>query len=110
MIYDLIMLTTIIVYILDISGVSNDIKSFISKILTKGKIQTVDYELKPWLCSKCMSFWCGLVYLLVCDKFCLSSVCLVCMCSYMTMPIKDFLLLIKDLFTKVINILQDKLC
>mgnify|MGYP003307854558 CR=1 FL=1 len=62
---DLIIIQIIIVFIIDICGVVPNIKKGISRILTKGKIITDDYSMKPLDCSLCMCFWTCLIYSLL---------------------------------------------
>jgi hypothetical protein len=65
MILDLICIWFICVLVIDISGFIDSIKYGLSYLLTKGKIPTTDYRLKPIDCSLCATFWCGLIYVLV---------------------------------------------
>ena len=64
MILNLIFIWIVTVIVIDISGIIDSIKYGLSNMLTKGKIPTTDYRLKPFDCSFCMNFWTGLVYLI----------------------------------------------
>ena len=64
MIPNLIFIWIIAVIVIDISGIMDSVKYGLSKFLTKGKITTTDYRIKPFACSFCMNFWTGLVYLI----------------------------------------------
>lgn len=105
---NLFFITLIIVFIIDISGIIPNIKGVISLYLTKGKIRKVDYSLKPFDCSLCMTFWVGLIYTLVLHPT-LGYICYVCMLSLFTEVFKNLLYLIKDVINEVINKIYKKL-
>ena len=109
MIIDLILIQLIIVFIIDLSGAVESFKLFISKILTKGKIQTTNFDLKPFTCSLCMTWWTGLIYLLICHSFTIPYIALVALLSYLTPLSSSILLLIKDLAIFLVNKLNMKL-
>lgn len=109
MIIDLILIQLIIVFIIDLSGAAESFKLFISKILTKGKIQTTNFDLKPFTCSLCMTWWTGLIYLLICHSFIIPYIALVALLSYLTPLSSSILLLIKDLAIFLVNKLNMKL-
>lgn len=100
---ELICIAIIIVYIVDVSGVIDYIKRFISNFLTKGKIQSSNLSLKPFDCSLCMMFWIGLIYILLNHSFTLQSLMLVCMMSFSTPIILNILLYMRDLMNKLID-------
>ena len=109
MIIELILIQLIIVYIIDLSGAVESFKLFISKILTKGKIQTTNFDLKPFTCSLCMTWWIGLIYLLICHSFTIPYIALVALLSFLTPLSSSILLLIKDLAIFLVNKLNTKL-
>lgn len=109
MIIDLILIQLIIVFIIDLSGAVESFKLFISKILTKGRIQTTNFDLRPFTCSLCSTWWIGLIYLLICHSFTIPYIALVTLLSYLTPLSSSILLLIKDLAIFLINKLNTKL-
>lgn len=109
MIIDLILIQLIIVFIIDLSGAVESFKLFISKILTKGKIQTTNFDLRPFTCSLCSTWWIGLIYLLVCHSFTIPYIALVALLSFLTPLSSSILLLIKDLAIFLVNKLNMKL-
>ena len=109
MIINLILIQLIIVFIIDLSGAVDSLKLFISKILTKGKIQTTNFDLKPFTCSLCMTWWTGLIYLLICHSFTIPYIALVALLSFLTPLSSSILLLIKDLAIFLVNKLNMKL-
>ena len=109
MIIELILIQLIIVFIIDLSGAVESFKLFLSKILTKGKIQTTNFDLKPFDCSLCSTWWIGLIYLLICHSFTIPYIALVALLSFLTPLSSSILLLIKDLAIFLINKLNVKL-
>lgn len=107
MILNLFIIAVITVFIIDISGFVNEVKLMISKWLTKGKIISADWDLKPFTCSLCMTFWIGLIYIICLNQFTLLNLLLVCVFSFLTPVINETLLLIKDLIIKLINKIRD---
>lgn len=100
---NLLLIQLILVFIIDLSGVMNSIKYFISKHLTKGKIISDNFRIKPFDCSLCMTFWVTLIYLYLTHSFTLPLIATCCLFAFLTPVSKDLLLLIKDLITKLIN-------
>lgn len=106
MIYlNLLFIALIWVFIIDISGFVDECKRFISKKLTNGTIETKDWSLKPFTCSLCMTFWTGLIYLICCNHISIANIALVCLYSYATNWLKDLILSIDSLITKLLNLL-----
>lgn len=91
------------VVILDISGFVDHLKSWIKRILTGGRMSDPNYSLKPIDCSFCMTFWTGLVYLVVTHTLTLSMLAyLLCVCV-MTPVINLVLVTVRETFIKTIN-------
>ena len=100
---DLLFITIIIVFIVDLSGFSETLKEWLSGWLTNGRIITTNYSLRPFTCSLCLTFWMGLLYLLIVGSLSIPYICLVCVMALIASTIKDILLLIKDLISKGIG-------
>ena len=101
-IFDLILLQLITVFIVDLSGGIESLKLFISGYLTKSKIKSTDFSMKPFDCSLCMMHWVGLIYLLV-TGFSIPSYAVVCILSLLTPVTSNLLLYIRDSINKHIN-------
>ena len=97
----------IIVSIIDDSGVIDSIKRALSKFLTHGKFPTADYRIKPFDCSYCMNFWCGLIYLFIIGQFNIPYIAFVLLLSGLTPITKDLINLVRDLIIKAINKIYD---
>lgn len=99
---NLLMLSAIICYIIDISGVVDSLKYAIWRWLFNGKREYEDFRLKPFDCSLCMCFWSGLIYLLITQSFTIWAVGYVCLLSHLSTEITAFLYTIKDGVKKLI--------
>lgn len=109
MIYlNLLIICLVNVLIIDLSGFINDIKQLLSRILTKSKINTTNFKIKPFDCSFCMTFWTGLTYLFFISHLTLFNLLIVLLLAFFTEPIKQILLLIKDLIIKLIDTIYGK--
>lgn len=100
-VFKLFLITLIVVYIVDISGAIDSLKSGLKWLVTKGKMKDSNYILKPFDCSLCMSFWIGLIYLLIIGYFTLPYVAVVCMFSAFSRILKSTILLIEDILVKI---------
>lgn len=103
MIWNLLMISFVICFIVDISGIIESIESALSKWL-KGKAQLP----KPFNCSLCLTFWVGLIYV-ICVDCTLVNVLLVCVFSAISEHITSVIIIIKQLiawlFDKIINLI-----
>ena len=100
---DLFLIAVIVVIIIDISGITLSIKSGIKRLLTRGRMSDPNYSLKPIDCSFCMTFWTGLVWLLVTHSFSLWMLTYLLLLCVMTPVIRDVIILIRELFIKIIK-------
>lgn len=100
---DLFLISVIVVIIIDISGITDTIKSLIKRIITRGMMSDPNYSLKPIDCSFCMTFWTGLVYMLCVGTFSLWMVTFLLLLCVMTPVIKDVIILFRNTIIKIIN-------
>ena len=100
---DLFLIAVIVVIIIDISGITLSIKSSIKRLLTRGRMSDPNYSLKPLDCSFCMTFWTGLVWLLVTHSFSLWMLTYLLLLCVMTPVIRDVIILVRELFIKIIK-------
>ena len=103
---NLFILTCIIVFIIDLSGfVDEMVKRLYYKYIKVGDYHTLIPKLKPLTCSLCLSFWVGLIYLLITLQFTIIMIGYVCLLSFLTPIIGDILVMIKDALNKIINLI-----
>lgn len=102
---NLLFIQLIFVFIIDISGFMDSLKSGISYILTKGKMKHSDYRIRPFDCSLCSVFWAGLIYLLCTHQFTIPMIAFVCLLAGTTTITKDIYYTIMELVTKILNLI-----
>ena len=98
MILKLLILTCIIVFVIDLSGIIDEMEKILSKWL-KAKILIP----KPFSCSLCLTWWIGLLYLLVYGEFNIIWIGYVALLSLLTTTIYNSLLMVRDLLNKIID-------
>lgn len=106
MIKDLLVICTIVVCIVDVSGFVFEIKERIRKWLG---IRS-EISIKPFDCSMCMTFWSGLVYLVVCSEINLYNLCLLLLIAVNSEAVHQTVRLGQSLLLKIINMLDTLLC
>lgn len=104
-IINLVLIAFICVFIVDISGAIDSLKSGLKWLFTRGKMTGSDYRLKPFDCSLCSTFWCSLIYLLIIGSFELKYVAIVCILCTFCPIIKNTIYLLEDSITKIINVI-----
>lgn len=102
---NLTLIAAIVVFIVDISGAVDSLKSGLKWILTKGKMKNSDYQLKPLDCSLCMTFWSDIIYLLITNNFTLPYLAFVCLLACFTGVIKTSILLVEDILIKITQLI-----
>lgn len=103
-IIDITLIALITIYIVDLSGFTDTWLEFLSAY--KGKRIT---ELKPFSCSLCMVWWVCLVSLLIMAKLSLPMVAYIALLSFLSAPIGQFLVFLREGLNKVVNKLMELL-
>lgn len=104
-ILSLFLIQLIVVFIVDISGAVDSLKTALKWILTKGAMSNSNYILKPFDCSLCMTFWCTLIYLLCTTQFTLPFIAVACMLAAFTGLTKSLIILVEDLVVKLTQVI-----
>ena len=100
---DLLLITIILVFIIDLSGFTQSIQYILKKWLKTNK----DIVIKPFMCSLCMTFWTGIIYSLIMHSLTIPILAFITLLAFMTPVIKDILKLIQDLIIAVINVIYN---
>ena len=100
---NLIFINIAVVYLIDQSGGMDSIKSLLKRLLTNGKMKGSDYSLKPFDCSKCMTFWVSIIYLLFMGEFSIFTFMLACLSAFTAQFTNEIFNIIKILFIKLTN-------
>lgn len=97
---DIILISLVCVFVIDCTDIIPTLKRRISNIIYH---RDVNISIKPFDCSLCMSFWCGLAYLLLTRSFSLPLLFLVCLSSYFTPVYKELYNLLTDMTQTLID-------
>ena len=92
MFLELLILTVIICYLIDLSGIIGSVKWFIWKKICKG----IGRPVKPFECSLCMTFWIGLIFLILTAQLSLINVLMVCLLSFLSKNVTGLLRWIQE--------------
>ena len=104
LIIESLLLTMCIVYITDIAKAQSTMFTKLQRCIFN------DIEPKElWYvlnCSQCLSFWIILIFMLYNSSNYLFIICVACLCSFLSTFIREILLLIEELFIKLMNKIQ----
>lgn len=99
---DLLTIALMWVVILDTTDFYDRVTGGIRAALTRGRFHKPFY-VKPFCCSLCMTWWSGVVYLLLTHSVSVLALGYVLGLAFFTPTIKDVLLLVRDLLAKGVN-------
>ena len=97
---ELLLLTIIVCFVVDISDFIDTIKNIIWKWVFNGKREYREFRLKPFDCSLCMTFWIGLIWITI-NGFTLINLLSVCLFAALSEEISNFIKIIKQLVHRV---------
>lgn len=104
-ILNLLYISIIWVLILDIAGFAHTIDKTLYKIFYRGRAYREDAHFPPFDCSLCLTFWTGLIYLLIIQSLTIPHMLLLLVFACLTPIIKDLFILIKDIVVKLIDLI-----
>ena len=105
MILNLFIISIIWVLILDLSGFARTIDKLFYKIFYPKRPFRTDAHFPPFDCSLCMTWWSCLIYLIVVNALTLPNIAIALLFAWGTTIEKDIFIFVKDLITKVIDLL-----
>lgn len=89
---DLLLVAAITIYIVDLSGFTQSWRSALARILKARDLK----PMKPFDCSACMTWWVGIIYALCIRSLSLPVLAFVALLSYLSIPIGQILIFIKE--------------
>lgn len=95
---NLFYLTLVVVFVVDISGVTDVLLRMVSAWTGRRFV-----SLRPFTCSLCMTWWCGLAACMVWRTCDLAHVAFVAGLAFLASVIADAMRLVKDSIVKIIN-------
>ena len=94
-------LALIVVFIVDLSGFSDTLCEFVSRVTHKNVV-----EFKPFTCSLCMTWWSGLVMAFIRGEFNLQTIALVALLAFLSFPMSRLIILLSDGIVKIIKVFE----
>ena len=101
---NLIALSAVIAYITEVSGIIDTLKYALGRWLGV----TVS-RLKPLDCSLCMTWWCGLIYIICVGECSVINIAFVALLSALAHNIAEGIMLISDSISLGIDKIRDRL-
>lgn len=105
MIIQLLLISTIWTLILDLCGFSLTVDKFLYRLIYKKRTFRDDAHFPPFDCSLCMTFWTGLLFLLLNHSLTIFYIVMLLLFAWSTTIQKDLLILFKDLIIKLVDII-----
>lgn len=93
--FQLFLITFIVVNIVDVSDLSNSIEKYLRRWFKK----PVEFK----LCSYCINWWTGLLYLIINSELSLLNIAFVLLLSFCTDIIKELQFVLKDLILIILK-------
>lgn len=90
------------VLVLDQFRFMDEITSMLSRWMTNGMIDR-PFDLKPFTCSLCMSWWTNLIYIIAGGCLSIPMLFGILVISWLTPITNDMLTLVKTLILKILN-------
>lgn len=106
---NIVLLTTIVCFIVDISGFVDSVKGLIWKLVIGKNKPFQDFNMKPFDCSLCCSFWVGLIHLLCVGQFNIPMIGFVCLFSLLSSNITGLLIVIREGINYLLSLLSKNL-
>lgn len=101
----LILITITVVYIVDVSGFTQSWKPAVLRRIKK-RTGLVFTDLKPFDCSKCLTFWATLLTVLVTGNASWLNIAACCLLSLLTYPVQQALWLLQSIILLPVRLIQ----
>lgn len=94
---DLLILSAIVCYIVDVSGFSLTLKKLVAKtIFRNSRVNPVLIDFKPFTCSLCMTFWTGIIYSICINSFSILVLGYICLLSLNSKNISGLEIMVRE--------------
>ncbi len=97
----LLLLWAVVVFIVDLSGWTQTWLGWLSKFTARFGYPEVK-ELRPFSCSLCMTWWCGLAYAWLQDQFTLPVIAYIAGLSFLSITLRELFIFISETLTNAI--------
>lgn len=97
----LLLLAAIVVYIVDCSGFTDTWLGWLSRFTARYKLPPVR-SLRPFSCSKCMTWWTGIAWALIQHQFTLPVLAYIAGLSLLSITLCELFIFIRETSTNVL--------
>lgn len=104
MVFKLLFIAFICVFIIDYSGLIDELDKILTKVF---KSRVPLHVPKPFSCSLCSTWWTGLIYLLIAGQFNLLNIFILGLICCLTPEILSIIYFIKDLINKIFTVIEE---
>ena len=96
---DMLFVAAITIYIVDLSGFTQSWRAALAKWLKVRELK----PLKPFDCGQCMTWWVCIIYSLCVGEFSLPILAYTALLSFLSLPIGQLFIFIKESMLQAIN-------
>ena len=96
---DLLLLAAITIYIVDLSGFTEEWRGALARRIGAKQLRPI----KPFDCGQCMTWWVGIIYSLSVGEFALPVLAYIAALSFLSLPIGQIMIFIREGMLSVIN-------
>lgn len=105
MILTAFLITVSVVFIIDYSGVVNELKQYVFKYYFP-KCEFRDFRIKPLDCSLCMTFWCNVIILTILFGMSVSVLFSASVMAILSKYVLSLIYLLEDILHAVFKVLE----
>lgn len=89
---DLLLITAITIYIVDLSGFTESWRSALTRMLKAKDLKPV----RPFDCSLCMTWWVCIIYAICTESFSLPILAYIALLSFLSLPLGQLFIFIRE--------------
>lgn len=105
--FELLLLALVVIYVVDLSGFSDTLLRWVNRWLRRYHYGPLA-ELRPFTCSLCMVWWCGLAWALYRDTLTWSTAAYVAALSAFSFTLSTIVVFIRETALAVLRKMMDK--
>ena len=99
---ELLLLSAIVVYIVDLSGWTDTWLGWLSRFTARFGYPPVKH-LRPFSCSKCMVWWCGIAWAWYSGELSILTLAYIAGLSFLSITLRELFIFIRETFTNGIS-------
>lgn len=96
---ELLLITSITIYIVDLSGFTESWRSALTRLLKARDLKPI----KPFDCGQCMTWWVCIIFSICAGTFSLPVLAYIALLSFLSLPLGQLLIFIREGMVSLIN-------